>query len=39
VALYAAKTEVGKQFDQLVNEKGLKAALDWRAGQFKEFKI
>lgn len=39
VALYAAKTEVGKQFDKLVNEKGLKAALDWRAGQFKELPI
>jgi len=39
VALYAAKTEVGKEFDRLVSEKGLKAALDWRAGQFKEFEI
>lgn len=39
VALYAAKTEVGKEFDRLVNEKGLKAALDWRANQFREIEI
>jgi enoyl-CoA hydratase len=39
VALYAAKTEVGKEFDRLVREQGLKAALDWRANQFKEIEI
>lgn len=39
VALYAAKTEVGKEFDRLVREKGLKAALDWRSSQFRELEI
>jgi enoyl-CoA hydratase/carnithine racemase len=39
VALYAAKTEVGKEFDRLVRVDGLKAALDWRANQFRELKI
>jgi enoyl-CoA hydratase len=39
VALYAAKTETGSKFDRLVNEKGLKAALEWRANQFREIKI
>jgi enoyl-CoA hydratase len=39
VALYAAKTEVGKEFDRRVNEGGLKSALNWRAAQFAELKI
>lgn len=39
VALYAAKTNVGKEFDRLVREEGLKAALDWRAKQFREIEI
>ena len=39
VSLYAAKTEVGTEFDRLVREKGLKAALDWRAQQFRELEI
>jgi enoyl-CoA hydratase/carnithine racemase len=39
VALYAAQTEVGREFDKIVGESGLKAALEWRAGQFKELKI
>ncbi|MDB5520353.1 MAG: hypothetical protein JWQ17_7111 [Tardiphaga sp.] len=39
VALYAAKTEVGKEFDRLVSDKGLKPALKWRANQFKEFEL
>jgi enoyl-CoA hydratase len=39
VSLYAAKTSVGQEFDRLVREQGLKAALDWRAKQFKELPI
>ena len=39
VALYAAKTEVGNEFDRLVRENGLKAALDWRAKQFRDIEI
>jgi enoyl-CoA hydratase len=39
VALYSAKTEVGKEFDRRVNEGGLKSALNWRAAQFSEIKI
>jgi enoyl-CoA hydratase/carnithine racemase len=36
VSLYSIKTEVGKQFGSIVAEKGLKAALEWRAAQFRE---
>ncbi len=36
VSLYATKTEVGKEFGRLVQEKNLKAALEWRAAQFKD---
>jgi enoyl-CoA hydratase len=39
VALYAAKTEVGREFDRRVNEGGLKAALKWRAEQFAALRI
>jgi enoyl-CoA hydratase/carnithine racemase len=39
VSLYAAKTEVGREFDRRVNEGGLKSALNWRAAQFAELKI
>jgi enoyl-CoA hydratase len=34
--LYAATTEVGKQFDEIRAKHGLKAALAWRRAQFKE---
>jgi enoyl-CoA hydratase len=36
VSLYATQTEVGREFGQRVKEGGLKAALDWRRGQFRE---
>jgi enoyl-CoA hydratase len=36
VSLYSIKTEVGKEFGSIVAEKGLKAALEWRAAQFRE---
>ena len=39
VSLYAAKTEVGREFDRRVNEGGLKSALNWRSAQFAELKI
>ncbi len=32
--LYAATTEVGKQFDEIREKEGLGAALRWRAAQF-----
>ena len=35
VTLYATQTEVGKEFGRRVAADGLKAALDWRRGQFK----
>jgi enoyl-CoA hydratase len=34
--LYAATTEVGKQFDEIRAKDGLKAALAWRKKQFEE---
>jgi enoyl-CoA hydratase/carnithine racemase len=34
--LYAATTEVGKQFEDIRSERGLKAALDWRKAQFRD---
>jgi enoyl-CoA hydratase/carnithine racemase len=34
--LYAATTEVGKQFDEIKNKDGLKAALAWRKAQLEE---
>lgn len=34
--LYAAKTEVGVKFREVVKEQGLGAALQWRMSQFKE---
>ncbi len=34
--LYAAATEVGKEFDAIRNKDGLKAALAWRKAQFEE---
>jgi len=34
--LYAATTEVGKQFDEIKARDGLKAALAWRKRQFEE---
>ncbi len=34
--LYAAQTEVGKQFDEIRAKEGLKAALKWRKAQFEE---
>jgi len=34
--LYAATTEVGRQFDEIRAKDGLKAALKWRRGQFLE---
>jgi enoyl-CoA hydratase len=36
VSLYSIKTDVGKEFGRIVADKGLKAALEWRAAQFKE---
>ena len=36
VTLYAMQTEVGREFGSRVAADGLKAALDWRRGQFKE---
>jgi enoyl-CoA hydratase len=34
--LYAASTEIGRQFDEIRARDGLKAALKWRRGQFLE---
>jgi enoyl-CoA hydratase len=34
--LYAATTDVGRQFDEIKGRDGLKAALQWRRDQFKE---
>ena len=34
--LYAATTEVGRQFEEIRAKDGLKAALAWRKGQFQE---
>jgi enoyl-CoA hydratase/carnithine racemase len=34
--LYAATTEVGKEFEEIRSRDGLKAALAWRRAQFKE---
>jgi enoyl-CoA hydratase len=34
--LYAATTEIGGQFEEIRAKDGLKAALKWRHGQFKE---
>jgi enoyl-CoA hydratase/carnithine racemase len=34
--LYAATTEVGKEFDEIKKKDGLKAALAWRKAQFEE---
>ncbi len=36
VSLYATKTEVGKEFGRIAQEQNLKAALEWRAAQFRE---
>jgi enoyl-CoA hydratase len=36
VTLYATQTEVGREFGRRVQVDGLKAALDWRRGQFRE---
>jgi len=36
VSLYATQTEVGKEFGRIAQEKNLKAALEWRAAQFRE---
>jgi len=33
--LYAAETDVGRLFDEIAKRDGLKAALTWRANQFK----
>jgi enoyl-CoA hydratase len=35
VSLYATQTEVGQEFGRIAAEQGLKAALEWRAGQFR----
>ena len=34
--LYAATTEVGKEFDEIKSKQGLKAALAWRKAQFED---
>jgi len=36
VSLYATKTEIGKEFGRITQEQNLKAALEWRAAQFRE---
>jgi enoyl-CoA hydratase/carnithine racemase len=36
VTLYSLQTEVGREFGRRVAADGLKGALDWRRGQFKE---
>jgi enoyl-CoA hydratase len=36
VSLYATQTEVGKEFGRITQEQNLKAALEWRAAQFRE---
>jgi enoyl-CoA hydratase/carnithine racemase len=36
VSLYATKTDVGKEFGSIVQQKNLKAALEWRAAQFRD---
>jgi enoyl-CoA hydratase/carnithine racemase len=36
VSLYATQTEVGREFGRIAKEKSLKAALEWRAAQFRE---
>jgi enoyl-CoA hydratase len=36
VSLYATQTEVGKEFGRIAQEQSLKAALEWRAAQFRE---
>jgi enoyl-CoA hydratase len=36
VSLYATQTEVGKEFGRITQERSLKAALEWRAAQFRE---
>ena len=36
ISLYATKTEVGKEFGRITQEQNLKAALEWRAAQFRE---
>ena len=35
-SLWTIKTDTGVEFDKMVMEKGLKAALEWRSNQFKE---
>ena len=34
--LYAATTEVGKEFEEIRSRDGLKAALAWRRAQFED---
>ena len=34
--LYAARTEVGQRFGEIIRKDGLDAALKWRAAQFLE---
>jgi enoyl-CoA hydratase/carnithine racemase len=34
--LYAAETEVGKQFQEIKHKQGLGAALKWRRAQFEQ---
>jgi enoyl-CoA hydratase/carnithine racemase len=36
VSLYATRTEIGAEFGRIAKEKNLKAALEWRAAQFRE---
>jgi len=36
VSLYATQTEVGREFGRIAKEQSLKAALEWRAAQFRE---
>ena len=36
VSLYATQSDVGQEFGRIVAEKNLKAALEWRAAQFRE---
>ena len=36
--LYAAKTEIGHQFEEIQKKEGLPAALKWRGAQFDQYK-
>jgi enoyl-CoA hydratase/carnithine racemase len=39
IGLYAGRTKVNEEFGERVKKDGLKAALAWRAGQFRELEL